>query len=198
MNLPNKITTGRIFLSVLLLIFLIFPFDQIGIEFPIYLISNSVKLNLKYIIGGIVFVIAAVTDFIDGKLARKNNMVTDYGKVMDAIADKILVNGVLIILAYYGFISIIIPVIIITRDTMVDSIKMVAGKNGKVVAASFMGKAKTMTMMIGVTLIFFANLPFELIGFRFADILLIIATILSVISGCQYFLVNKEFILKDK
>ena len=192
MNLPNKITTGRIFLSVLLLIFLIFPFDQIGIEFPIYLISNSVKLNLKYIIGGIVFVIAAVTDFIDGKLARKNNMVTDYGKVMDAIADKILVNGVLIILAYYGFISIIIPVIIITRDTMVDSIKMVAGKNGKVVAASFMGKAKTMTMMIGVTLIFFANLPFELIGFRFADILLIIATILSVISGCQYFLVNNS------
>lgn len=198
MNLPNKITTGRIVLSVLLLIFLILPFDQIGINFPIYLISNTVKLNLKYVIGGVVFVIAAVTDFIDGKLARKNNMVTDYGKVMDAIADKVLVNGVLIILAYYGFISIIIPVIIITRDTMVDSIKMVAGKNGKVVAASFMGKAKTMTMMIGITLVFFANLPFELIGFRFADILLIIATILSVISGCQYFLVNKEFILKDK
>ena len=198
MNLPNKITTSRIILSVLLLIFLILPYDQMGINMPIYLVAGSVKISLKYIIAGIVFVIAAVTDFIDGKLARKNNMVTDYGKVMDAIADKILVNGVLIIFAYYKLIPVIIPVIIITRDTFVDSIKMVAGKNGKVVAASFIGKAKTMTMMIGITLVFFSNLPFEIIGLRIADLLLIIATILSLISGCQYFLVNKDFILKDK
>lgn len=198
MNLPNKITTGRIILSILLLIFLIFPFDQVGLNFPIYLIHGTVKISLKYIIAGIVFIVAALTDFIDGKLARSKNLVTDYGKVMDAIADKVLVNGILIVLAYSGFISVIIPVVIITRDTIVDSIKMVAGRNGKVVAASFIGKAKTMTMMIGITLILFNNLPFELIGFRLADILIIIATILSVISGCQYFLVNKEFILKDK
>ncbi len=198
MNLPNKITTGRIILSILLLIFLIFPFDQIGIDFPTYLIGGKITISLKYIIGGIVFIIASLTDFIDGKLARSKNLVTDYGKVMDAIADKVLVNGVLIVLAYNGLISVIIPVIIITRDTIVDSIKMVAGKNGKVVAASFIGKAKTMTMMIGLTLIFFNNLPFELINIRIADILLIIATILSVISGCQYFIVNKDFILKDK
>ena len=111
---------------------------------------------------------------------------------MDAIADKILVNGLLIILAFNGFISIAIPVIIITRDTFVDAFKMASGNKGKVVAASFMGKAKTMCMMIGMALTMFYNLPFELIGINVAYALIIIATILSVISGVQYYFNTKD------
>lgn len=198
MNLPNKITMFRIGLAVIVLGLLMFPYGNLGITVPIYKIGSNVTISLNYIIAGILFVIASITDFLDGNIARKNNLVTDFGKVMDAIADKVLVNGVLIILAYNGNIPLIIPVIIITRDTVVDSIKMVAGKKGNVVAASIPGKIKTICMMVGLSLVLFSNLPFELLGFRLDYILLIIATILSIYSGIQYFIVNKKYFLEDK
>lgn len=198
MNLPNKITMCRIVLAVIVLILLMFPYGAIGIDVPIYKIGANVTISLNYIIAGILFVIASFTDFLDGSIARKNNIVTDFGKVMDAIADKVLVNGVLMILAYNGNIPLVIPVVIITRDTVVDSIKMVAGSKGNVVAASICGKLKTICMMVGLSLTFFSNLPFELIGLRLDYILLLIATILSIYSGIQYFIVNKKFFLEDK
>jgi CDP-diacylglycerol--glycerol-3-phosphate 3-phosphatidyltransferase len=111
---------------------------------------------------------------------------------MDAIADKVLVNGVLIALACNGIIDAVIPVIIVTRDIFVDSIKMVAGSNGHAVGASILGKLKTICMMSGLTLTFFSNLPFELIGVNVAKGLLYVATVLSIISGVQYYLVNKD------
>lgn len=193
MNLPNKITVSRIILAILILILLVFPWYQVGIEFPKYVIKGNILIDLKYIIAGILFVIASVTDFIDGHLARKHNLVTDFGKVMDAIADKVLVNGLLVILACNGFISVVVPVVIITRDIFVDSIKMVAGSKKGVVGASWTGKVKTICMMVGLSLVMFYNLPFELLNVRVADILILAATILSVVSGCQYYLNNKEF-----
>lgn len=198
MNLPNKITMCRLVLAAMVLILLMFPYGAVGLNVPIYKIGTNVTLSLNYIIAGILFIIASVTDFLDGNIARKNNLVTDFGKVMDAIADKVLVNGVLIILAYNGNIPLVIPVIIITRDTIVDSIKMVAGSKGNAVGASIWGKLKTICMMIGLSLVFFSNLPFELIGFRLDYILLVIATILSIYSGIQYFIVNKKYFLEDK
>ncbi len=198
MNLPNKITMVRIVLAVIVLGLLMFPYGSLGINVPVYKIGTNVTIGLNYIIAGVLFVIASVTDFLDGNIARKNNLVTDFGKVMDAIADKVLVNGVLIILAYNGNIPLIIPVVIITRDTVVDSIKMVAGKKGNVVAASIAGKIKTICMMVGLSLVLFSNLPFELMGFRLDYILLIVATILSIYSGIQYFVVNKKYFLEDK
>lgn len=197
MNLPNKITLTRIVLSVLLLIMLLMPWYNLGVEFPVYQVA-TITVNLKYIIAGIIFLIASTSDFLDGYLARKNNMVTDFGKVMDAIADKLLVNGLLIILAYDRIISIVIPVVIISRDIVVDSCKMISGQNGKVVAASIMGKLKTICMMSGLTLTMFYNLPFELIGFPVADILLIAAVILSVISGAQYFYGVRDILFPKK
>lgn len=192
MNLPNKITMGRIILAIILLIMLVIPWYNLGISTPTFMVAGKIVVDLKYIIAGVLFVIAALTDFLDGYLARSRNLVTDFGKVMDAIADKVLVNGLLIILAYDGFISIAIPVIIITRDIFVDSFKMASGKKGKVVAASFTGKAKTMCMMIGMALTMFYNLPFELIGINVGYALIIIATILSVISGCEYYFNTKD------
>ena len=192
MNLPNKITMGRIILAIFILIMLMIPWYNLGISFPTYIFAGKIVVDLKYIIAGVLFVIAAVTDFIDGHIARSRNLVTDFGKVTDAIADKVLVNGLLIILAYNGFISIAIPVIIITRDIFVDSFKMASGKKGKVVAASYLGKAKTMCMMIGMALTMFYNIPFELIGINVGYALIIIATILSVISGCEYYFNTKS------
>ncbi|MBD9106321.1 CDP-diacylglycerol--glycerol-3-phosphate 3-phosphatidyltransferase [bacterium] len=197
MNLPNRITMARIVLSVLLLVMLLMPWYSLGVEFPVYQVA-TLTVNLKYIIAGIIFLIASTSDFLDGYLARKNNMVTDFGKVMDAIADKLLVNGLLIILAYDRIISIVIPVVIISRDIVVDSCKMISGQNGKVVAASIMGKLKTICMMSGLTLTMFYNLPFELVGFPVADILLIAAVILSVISGAQYFYGVRDILFPKK
>ena len=201
MNLSNKITIARIYLSIFISVVLIFPFDAVGLNLPKLFVNESLVFDIRYIIAGVLFVIASITDFIDGNIARKNNLVTDFGKVMDAIADKVLVNGVLILLAapQWGIIpSVIVPVIIITRDIAVDSITMVSGSKGKVVSASWPGKIKTICMMVGLSLTFFSNLPFELLGVRLDYILLIIATVLSIYSGIQYFMVNKQFFLEDK
>lgn len=193
LNLPNKITVARIILSIIMIILLLIPWYDLGVNFPEYLVSGSV-ISLKYIIAGIIFVIASLTDFVDGYIARSRNMVTDFGKVADAIADKILVNGLLIILAYDRLIPILIPVVIITRDIIVDSCKMISGNKGKVVAASWLGKAKTMCMMIGLTLTLFNNIPFTFINLPVDKFLLLIATLLSVISGCQYYYNTREFL----
>ncbi len=196
MNLPNKITVSRIILAILILVLLIFPWYQVGIEFPKYTVG-SVIVDLKYIIAAIMFIIASLTDFLDGHLARKNGLVTDFGKVMDAIADKVLVNGLLVILACNGFVSVVVPVVIITRDIFVDSIKMIAGEKKGAVGASIAGKLKTICMMVGISFVLIYNLPFELWNIRVADILILAATILSVISACQYYLDNKD-IFKEK
>ncbi len=199
MNIPNKITLGRIFLSILLIILLIFPFYRFDINFPTFVVGNGrVILDMKYVIAGIIFVVAASTDFLDGYLARKYNLVTDFGKVTDAIADKVLVNGVLIVLAVESQISVIVPVVIIIRDIVVDSIKMIAGSKSGAVAASWTGKFKTAFMLVGISLLFFGNLPFELVNLRVADFCILIATVLSVVSGVQYYLNNKKFIFEEK
>lgn len=198
MNLPNKLTIARIIMSIIIIAIMVFPFDAAGIGLPKLFISETIVVDVKYIICGILFILASITDCLDGYIARKNNLVTDFGKVMDAIADKVLVNSVLIILSASGFIHPIIPVVIIMRDSVVNSIKMVAGNNGRVVAAIKTGKIKTICLMVGITLTLFYNLPFELINFRISDLFLIVATILSLVSGYQYYDMNKDLLFKKE
>ena len=197
MNIPTKLTVLRIILSIVMIIILIFPFYLVGFSFPQIEVSG-IYIKTEYIIAGIIFIIASLTDFLDGHLARKNNQVTDLGKMLDAIADKVLVNSALIILSYKGFIPVAIPVIIIFRDTVVDAIKMQASSKGKVVAAIKSGKIKTASMMVGLVLVFFYNLPFELWNIRVADFLVYFATIMSIISMIEYFNLNKKLILEPE
>lgn len=199
MNLPNKLTISRLILSILIIIILLgsgFITSLFGIEMPKLFINEAIVIDLKYIIAGVLFIIASLTDFFDGHLARKYNMVTDFGKLVDAIADKVLVNSVLIILSAQGFIHPIIPVIIIIRDSVVNSIKMLAASKGKVVAAIRLGKVKTACLMIGITLTLFYNLPFELIGISVSKVLLFVATVLSIISGIEYYNLNKYILIE--
>lgn len=198
MNLPNKITMSRIVLSLIIIIFLLFPFDATGVSLPKIFVNESIVIDIKYIVAGVLFIVASLTDFVDGHIARKYNMVTDFGKMLDAIADKVLVNAILVILASTGFISAIIPVVIVVRDIVVDTIKMVAGNKGRVVAAIYTGKIKTACMMVGITLTLFYNLPFELWNIRVSDALLIIAAVLSVVSAIQYFDMNKDLIFDNQ
>lgn len=198
MNLANKITISRIILSIVVIAILIFPFDAMGIDTYKLFVAENLVVDIKYLIAGVLFIIASLTDFLDGYIARKYNMVTDFGKMVDAIADKMLVNSVLIILASSGLISAIIPVIVILRDTVVNTIKMIVGNKGKAVAAIKSGKIKTVFLMLGIALTLFYNLPFELINIRVSDVLLVIATIMSIISGIQYYEMNKKLIFDIK
>ena len=197
MNLANKLTMIRIFLTVVLITILLFPFYMLNIEFPKVLIG-TITVDVKYFVAAIIFAIASFTDFLDGHIARKYNMVTDFGKMVDAIADKMLVNSTLIILTAQGFVAPIITVIIIFRDTVVDTIKMIAGSKGKVVAAIKTGKVKTTFLMLGVILTLCYNLPFELFNLDVASFLLVLATIFSIISGIQYYVMNKDIIFEKE
>ncbi|MBQ8872200.1 MAG: CDP-diacylglycerol--glycerol-3-phosphate 3-phosphatidyltransferase [Bacilli bacterium] len=197
LNLPNKITISRIVMTIFIIIILLFPFENMGIKTMKFFVNESLVVDIKYIIAGVLFIIASLTDFVDGYIARKYNLVTDFGKMVDAIADKMLVNSVLIILAATGSISAIIPVVIVTRDTFVDVVKMIAGSKGKVVAAIKSGKYKTAFLMTGIALTLFYNLPFELFNLKIAEALLLVATVLSIVSAVQYYNLNKKIIFGD-
>lgn len=193
MNLPNKITVARLFLTAVIIALLAIPFDFFGFNFPKYEI-NGIIVELNYLMAGGIFIVASLTDFLDGYIARKYNLVTDTGKMLDAIADKVLVSPILILLACNGYIPVIIPVIYITRDIVVDAIKMQAASKGKVVAAIKTGKWKTATMMIGTTLVFFYNMPFEFINIRVDLFLLYFACIMAIISAVEYYTLNKSLL----
>lgn len=196
MNLPTKLTVLRIILAVVVMVLLMFPFEAIGIQIPV--IRTFVDMDLCYVIAGGIFIIASFTDFLDGYLARKNNQVTDTGKMLDAIADKVLVNPVLIIFAADGLISPIVPVIVVVRDIVVNTIKMEAAAKGKVVAAIKSGKIKTASLMIGMVLLFFSNMPFEMFNIRVDLFFIYFATIMSLVSMVQYFTLNKDIIFEKK
>ena len=197
MNLPNKLTMVRIFLTLVVIFILLFPFSAMRIDIPQIFVNEALRMDIRYPIAGVIFIIASITDFFDGIIARKYNLITDFGKMIDAIADKILVNSVLIILSAQGFIHPIIPVIIVLRDTVIDSIKMVAGSKGKVVAAIKSGKYKTASLMIGIVLTLFYDMPFELWNVHVSDFLLIVACVLSIVSGVQYYSMNKKYIFGE-
>ena len=197
MNLPNKITVSRLFLTLVIIILLSVPFASFGIHFPKYDVGGIV-VELQYIIAGVIFIIASLTDFLDGYIARKYDLITDTGKILDAIADKVLVSPILILLATNGFVPAIVPVIYVARDVVVDAIKMQAASKGKVVAAIKSGKWKTACMMIGIVFVFFYNIPFEFINIRVDLFLVFFACILSIVSAFQYYRLNKDLIFSKK
>ena len=197
LNLPNKITLVRMALSFIILIIMIVPFDQLGFEFPLYYVAD-ILIDSKYILVGILFLFGSITDAVDGYIARSRNLVTDLGKTMDAIADKVLTNGLLIALAYERVIPLFIPVVIVTRDIITDSCKSVVGSKAKVVAASKIGKLKTIFVMTGLTLVLFYDLPISLLDINIGEILLLIGTLLSIISGAEYVKNSLPIIIDEK
>ena len=183
-------------LSLLIIVLLLFPFYRVGFEFKTFLF-HSILIDVRYIMCGIIFILASFTDYLDGYIARKNKQVTDFGKFSDAIADKVLVNSVLIIFASQGFIPAIIPVVIIVRDIIVDAIRMnVAGK-GVVQAAKMSGKIKTACLMIGIVLTFFYNLPFELIGLQISKFFLYFGSLMAIVSMVEYYNLNKKTLFSE-
>lgn len=192
MNLPNKITISRIFLIPLFMIFLLAPID-LG-SFDIY----NYELPIAHFIGALLFIVAASTDWLDGYYARKYNLVTNFGKFLDPLADKLLMTAALIALVELLLLPAWIAILILSREFAVTGIRLVAAADGQVIAASKLGKWKTVFQIIAVSALMLHNLPFELIGFPFATITVWIATILTIISGWDYFVKNKHVVLKSK
>lgn len=195
-NLPTRLTFLRLGLALLIIILLIFPFYRIGFEFKTFLF-HSILIDVRYIMCGVIFIIASFTDYLDGYFARKNNEVTDFGKFTDAVADKVLVNSALIIFASQGFIPAAVPVIIIVRDIIVDAIRMNVATKGTVQAARMSGKIKTACLMIGIVLTFFYNLPFELLGLQISKFFLYFGALMSLVSMYEYYNLNKKLLYSE-
>ena len=197
MNLANKLT---IFRMILVPIMVIIPF--LGIN------SEILGIPLTYIIIDIIFIIASITDKLDGYIARSRNQVTTFGKFLDPIADKILVLTAMIMLVEFGKLPAWIPVIVLAREFIVSGYRLIAvEKGGKVVAASVWGKLKTVTQMIAIILAFLdvnafgacfkGNLTgFALILNSILTIMMIIQTIATIFSGYEYLKEGKD-LLKD-
>jgi len=192
MNLSTKLTISRIGIACVILFFLLFPWTDVGFTFPLFLFNGKILIDTKYIIVGVLFFLACVTDFLDGYLARKEKKTSDFGSMLDQMANKILIDGILITLAYQGFLSLLVPTLVIVRDLFVDGLRMLSYKNNQVLEVSKLSKIKTICMFVGILLLFFYNLPFEIWGIYVAEILVDIATILSVISAIFYFIEWKE------
>ena len=190
MNTPTKLTVSRIVLSVLIIVLMLFPYGAIGIDVPV--IRTRIDINLVYVVCAVLFIIASFTDYLDGHLARKNNQVTDLGKMLDSIADKILVNPVLIIFASEGIISPVVPVVVIVRDIVVNALKMELASHGKVVAAIYTGKIKAACLMIGIVLLYISDIPFIYVNLRIDLLLIYFATIMSLVSMFQYYAMAKK------
>jgi CDP-diacylglycerol--glycerol-3-phosphate 3-phosphatidyltransferase len=180
----------------LLVVIYLFPYEMLNINLPVFEILNT-NIPLVNIIVLIIFTMASITDYFDGKIARKEQIITTFGKFADPIADKLLVNTILLILANNQDITIIIPIIMIARDTIVDAIRLIAASNQNVIAASQLGKIKTVSQMVAVILLLLCNFPFSYIGIPMDKIAIWIAVIISVVSGIDYFLKNKSMLTES-
>jgi CDP-diacylglycerol---glycerol-3-phosphate 3-phosphatidyltransferase len=184
MNLPNKITFSRILLIPIFIIFMAVPFN-----FGEWDIGNT-TLPISHFVGALLFIVASATDWIDGHYARKHNLVTNLGKFLDPLADKLLVSAALILLVEMGLAPAWVVIIIISREFAITGLRLVAAGEGIVLAAGKMGKLKTATQMVAIACLLLHNFPFSFINVPFGTIMLYIALFFTVLSGYDYFAKN--------
>ena len=208
MNLPTKLTVSRIVIVVVMLLGL-FTCDILYMA-GILTMPMIGPINLAYFISFFLFIIASLTDMLDGKIARKYNLVTDMGKFLDPVADKLLVNLTLIYLAlpHFGTNNAVIPVscviIMIGRDLIIDAFRLVASTKGSVVAANIFGKLKTVFQMVAIPMVLLNSWPFAYFDadwnnyLRICNIAIYIATAMSLISLIIYLKQNWHILLEKK
>ena len=180
MNLPNKLTLFRIFLI------------------PVFIVVMLLSIPNKFLIACIIFIIASITDAMDGHIARKYNLVTDFGKFMDPLADKLLVISALTCMIESGLVASWMVIIIVSRELTVSILRAIAAADGKVIAASSGGKLKTISQMVAIVVLLlgaqFNNSTLLLVGW----ICILVATLLTLYSGTEYLFKNKELFMNSK
>ena len=192
MNLPNKLTVGRIVLV------------------PFFVAAMLIDFPLNHLVALLIFITASITDLLDGKIARKRNLVTDFGKFADPLADKILVLSALLCFVQLGCCDCIAVIIVLFREFAVTSIRLIAASKGKVVAANIWGKVKTVTQMIAIIAILVFNSTVSILSLTpmnneiivtlanifhiIGNIAIWISTFFAILSGVIYIYQNREFI----
>lgn len=202
MNLPNKLSLLRIILIPVTMLFMM-PISIYGFEPEGW---NAFIAESGMLIAGIIFIIASLTDFFDGQIARRCNMITNLGKFLDSLADKMLVIAVLIAFVSIGRISAWLLMIIVLREFMVTGIRLLASKEGVVMAAKMIGKIKTCTQMIAIIYLMFEPTLLKIAGLPYGypvevnvitvigNILFYICVIMTVISGLDYLIKNRSYL----
>lgn len=184
LNLPNKLTVLRIFLIPVFIIVAVVPMDWGTIN------ALHTTLPVTQLVAAVIFAVASITDWLDGKIARSQGLVTNFGKFADPLADKMLVMTAFIVLVGQGKAASWIIAIIVCRELAVTGLRLLLVEDGEVMAAAWPGKIKTATQMLAIIFLLINNLPFSAIGFPFDQIMLYICLIFTVYSGVDYFVKN--------
>ncbi|GAA0699661.1 CDP-diacylglycerol--glycerol-3-phosphate 3-phosphatidyltransferase [Paraclostridium ghonii] len=180
MNLPNKLTLFRIFLI------------------PVFIIVMMLNLPSKFLIACMIFIVASVTDAMDGHIARKYNLVTDFGKFMDPLADKLLVISALTTMIEYDLVAAWMVIIIVARELTVSILRAIAAADGKVIAASSGGKLKTISQMIAVVILLLGAHTGNVLFLNIGKVTILIATLLTLYSGWEYVYKNRNLFMESK
>lgn len=206
MNLPNKLTLSRVLIIPVIILISLIPFFRNTVLYGDA--GLGTEITLEDVILLVVFALASFTDFLDGHIARKRNIVTNFGKFMDPLADKLLVFATIIILlergrfSAFGFGLGFVVTLMIAREFIVTGIRLLAVNENVVIAASYLGKAKTVSQMIMIVVLLLNCYPFSLLGGAAKDItalaLIVLAGSLTLISGFDYFWKNKSLIFASK
>ncbi|MDI9259142.1 CDP-diacylglycerol--glycerol-3-phosphate 3-phosphatidyltransferase [Alicyclobacillus sendaiensis] len=189
MNLANRITLARILLVPVVCVILLVPFHIGSVTF------HGQTTTANEVLAALVFIAAAATDALDGRIARKRKMITNFGKFLDPLADKLLVSAVLIILVQMQRMPAWVAIVIISREFAVTGLRLIAAGDGVVMAASQWGKWKTTAQMVGIVLLMLNNFPFSVIDVPIAQVMIYVMVIMTVVSAIDYFLKNREMIL---
>ena len=188
MNLPNKLTLLRLFLIPFFLLFMSNPFNMGAI----YLLGS--EINLSVFIAAIIFIVASFTDYLDGYIARRDGLVTNFGKFADPLADKMLVAAAMIMLVEIGKAQGWVIDVIFAREFAVTGLRLILVEScGTVLAAAWPGKIKTVTQMLSISFLLLNDLPFAWTGIPVGTILLYIALFFTLYSGIDYFYNARSF-----
>ena len=186
MNLPNQLTVFRIILIPVFILLLSVPYAWQSLE------VTGVMVPLNWLLAAIVFAVASVTDFLDGQIARRQHLVTNFGKFADPLADKLLVMTALIFLTGFNVVPAWMTAVIVIRELAVTGLRtLIVENNGKVLAAQMPGKIKTFSQMFAIFFLYLKDVPFTAIGLPIGEILLWIAVIFTIYSGIDYFWQNR-------
>ena len=188
MNLANRITLARIIAMPVVVFFQLVPWHALDSH------VGGFALTDRDLITTVLFLLATASDGIDGYLARKYHMITNFGKFLDPLADKVLVCAALIGLMAVSRVAAWVVIVVVTREFAVTGLRLVAADDGIVIAAGSLGKWKTRLQMIGIIALLLNNFPFSLWHFPFATIMIDLAALVTVISGIDYFVRNWKVI----
>lgn len=192
MNLPNKITVSRIILIPIFVIIMMFDFNWGSMTL------FGAEMQVNHFVGAMIFIVASCTDWIDGHFARKYNLVTNLGKFLDPLADKLLVTSAFLLLIEMDLAPAWVIIIILSREFAVTGLRSILAGEGTIVAASKLGKIKTWTQIVAIVSLLLHNTIFVMFGIPFDVIMLYVALFFTIWSGWDYFYLNRHIFVNSK